>query len=94
MAQRLFDNVAIDAASGSWIKPDMAVMSVFVWGVFDGAVVKIQFSPDGETWFDDPTFELQFTAKAIKTQDVSVGVHIRATISSAGASTNLTVWIL
>jgi len=94
MAQRLFDNVAINATSGSWVKPDTDLLSVFVWGVFDSAVAKIQFSPDGVEWFDDPTFELQFTTKGIKTQAVSVGVHIRAVISNAGSATNLSVWIL
>jgi len=94
MAQKLFQGVAINATSGSWVKPDMDLLTVFAWGVFNGAQVKIEFSPDGEEWFEDPIGELTFDAKAIRTQRVSVGVHIRAVITSAGASTNLNLWVL
>ena len=92
MAQKLFTDVSINSNSGSFVKPDIDLMTVFAWGTFDGATVKIQFSPDGEEWFDDPIGELNFTSKALRTQRVTAGVHIRATISNAGGSNNLSVW--
>lgn len=94
MAQKLFDQVAVNSNSGSWIKPDMDLLTVYVWGTFNGATVKVQFSPDGTEWFDDPIGELVFTQKLIRTQKVSVGTHIRAVISDAGGSTNLSAWVL
>jgi len=94
MAQKLFDQVAVNADSGSWIKPDTGILTVFAWGTFDGATIKIQFSPDGVEWFDDPTGELIFTNKILRTQYVSVGVHIRAVLSNVGGSTNASLWLL
>lgn len=89
MAQAFMTNIAVNHETGSWIKPDTGIMTVFVWGTFGGATIKIQFSPDGEKWFDDPIGELNFTQETIRTQQVSVGIHIRAVLSNAGASTNL-----
>lgn len=93
MAQKLFTNISVDSNSGVWIKPDIDLFTVFVWGTFGGSTVTIQFSPDGDEWFSDPIGELIFTEKTIRTQYVSVGIHVRAVISDAGASTNLNVWV-
>ena len=94
MAQRLFSNAQTNITSGSFIKQDIDLMSVFAWGVFDGASISLQFSPDGVEWFDDPTAELVFTEKTIRTQRVTVGAHVRAVITGAGASTNVTLMVL
>jgi hypothetical protein len=94
MAQRLFTNVAIESTSGSFIKPDLAQMTAFAWGTFDGARIRLQFSPDGLTWFDDPTQEVVFTERTLRRVNVSVGVHVRAVLDRVGGSTNINFWVI
>lgn len=93
MATKLFQNVGVNSVSGPWIKPDTDLFTVFAWGNFGGAKIRIQFSPDGIEWFDDPTDELWFYEKSIRTQRVSVGIHVRAAITDVNVSTNVSLWI-
>jgi len=94
MASRLFTNAAIAANSGQYIKPDLAQVTVFAWGTFDGARLRLQFSPDGEVWFEDTTQEVTFTEKGLRRINVSVGVHVRGVLDKVGSSTNVNLWVL
>lgn len=84
----------MNSASGEAQLADAQVRTAFVWGTFNGATVTLQFSPDGgDTWFDDISGELTFTGKALHTFNASAGLWLRAVITGAGASTNLSCWV-
>lgn len=96
MAQTLFTNesgtVGALTASGSFLKADTAILTVFVWGTFDGARVRLQTSPDaGTTWFDDRTKEMEFTFRDARNFNVAPGVQLRAVLDQAGTSTSLSM---
>ncbi len=63
------------------------LQTVFCWGTFDSATVKVQLSPDGSEWFD--LDDLTFTAKSVMNFKTQAGVQYRATLSSAGGSTSV-----
>lgn len=70
---------------------DRALKTIFVWGTFDGASVKVEVSANGIDWVDatnDSGAVLTFTAKGVSNINVH-GAHIRFNVSSAGASTSL-----
>ena len=58
--------------------------SVYCWGVFDGATVTLRGSLDNVEWFDLATF----TAKGVTGLGVKAP-YKRATVSGAGANTNI-----
>lgn len=60
--------------------------SLFIFGTFNGCTVTIQDSMDGSTWFDIPSGA--FTAKA-RVNYQTHAKYVRATVSSAGASTSV-----
>lgn len=64
--------------------------TVFCWGTFGGATVKIQLSFDGAEWFD--VDDLTFTAKTVINAYLGKDVQVRGVISGGtGASINLGV---
>jgi hypothetical protein len=56
--------------------------SLFCYGQFDGAVVRVQGSPDGQAWFDLASF----TAKSCITLSLSL-TFLRAIVCGAGQHT-------
>lgn len=64
------------------------LQTIFVWGVFDGATVRLQGSPDGNEWFD----LANFNAKEV----LGIGLNVRflrASVTNAGATTNLNLLV-
>lgn len=65
---------------------------VYCDGTFDGATVTVEYGPteDGP-WFTAD--EVTFTAKGHSASVLTARSHVRATVSSAGASTSVSVWV-
>lgn len=67
---------------------------LIVWGTFDGATVKLQMTPDeGTTWIDVRDLGgvvISLTTNRVVPLSVSYNEKLRANISGAGASTDLT----
>lgn len=62
--------------------------TLFVWGTFASATVKLQLSPDGQTWFDHA--DRTFTAAGEANVFVSPGTRARGVITDgAGASIHM-----
>lgn len=62
---------------------------LFVYGTWDGATMKLQFSPDnGTTWFDYTSGS--FTANGFVSVTGGVGLIWRVNLSNDGATTSLT----
>lgn len=56
--------------------------TLFVWGVFDGATVKVEISPDGgTTWFDTG---VAIVVKGVQNIEFRAH-HIRGVVSGGGA---------
>ena len=83
----LFSERTTDGTSQAFTV-DSSRGAVAVSGTFDGATVALEASIDGGTTFISCT---EVTEAAIKAFQATRGTKIRATISSAGASTSLTV---
>lgn len=87
------------AATGSAVDWTGGPGSLFVYGTWNGATVKLQASPDGgTTWIDVPTdaansSPLSLTANGI-CNFVLGPCKLRAAISGAGGSTSLTARVL
>jgi len=57
--------------------------SVFVYGTFDGATVKLEVSPDeGVNWFDTG---LAITAQSVANVEIRAA-HVRGVVSGGGGS--------
>lgn len=67
------------------------VQTIYVWGVFDGASVQLQFSADGEEWFTPPN--ATWTSKTIANLSISA-YFIRAVVNDAGVDTNLNLQVI
>jgi hypothetical protein len=76
------------------LNPDSVQKTFFCWGSFADAVVYIEYSPDGIEWFRDKTEESRFTEKDLRTLKFAPGVHVRAAIVGATASTLLNLWMM
>jgi hypothetical protein len=84
---RIFDGETTNTTSAAM--PGQATRTVYCWGTFGGATVKVQISPDREEWFDVP--ELTFTEKGAVNASFQ-GSSLRGVISGGtGASINLEV---
>ncbi|MCP4992864.1 MAG: hypothetical protein GY934_03615 [Gammaproteobacteria bacterium] len=88
--QNLF---SAQTADGSEVSGSLGagLKTVFCWGTFDSATVKVQLSPDGSEWFD--LDDLTFTAKGVVNFMTQIGVQYRANLSSAGGSTSVNLGI-
>lgn len=81
------------AATGASVPVIAHAYNWYIWGVWNGATAKLQFSPDaGTTWIDfdsiDPlTANGGWNAGTIGS--ISAG-HVRVLITGAGGSTSLT----
>ena len=65
-------------------------MVLFVEGTFDGATAGLEIKhPTGGDWIADS--DLAFTSAAVKKISLPSGSLVRGYVSSAGASTSLTV---
>ena len=68
------------------------IFTVGAQGTWDGATLKLEFSFDGGTvWHEDSN--LTFTANGSSVSELSRNTLIRATLSSAGASTSVSMYI-
>ena len=90
----IFTNQTSNTTSSTF-PSDGTVRTVFCSGTFDGAIVKIQSSPDNSNWFDIDG--LTFNAPA-NTPDpvnfqIAAAVNLRATVTNAGASTSISLTI-
>ena len=65
-------------------------LTVYILGTFGGAKVNIQASPDNATWVNIPDAEV--TAEAMLNIDLAAN-KIRAFISSASGTTNISVFV-
>lgn len=83
----LFNNRTTDGTSQAFTV-DSPRGAVAISGTFDGATVALEASIDGGTTYISCT---SVTEAAIKAFQATSDTRIRATISSAGASTSLTV---
>ena len=85
---RLFDGETTNATTAAF-PGSGGTRTVYCWGTFGGATVKVQLSPDGQEWFDID--ELTFTAKGA-VNAVFVGSLLRGVISGgSSASINLEI---
>jgi hypothetical protein len=63
-------------------------------GTWDGATVTIKGSLDGGTTYTEPPESLgQFTSDTIEAFNFHAPGKIRATLSNAGATTDISAWI-
>lgn len=81
-------DLAVEAWTGGAINRELIPFNIQVSGVFDSATVTIEASLDGTNW---GTTGISFTAAAVKVLAIVPNCKIRATLSSAGASTDLVV---
>lgn len=72
--------------SGTSIENYSYLQSVYCWGTFDGATVTLEGSPDNSEWFTLTSFSV----KGVKGIGVNAR-YLRGTVSSAGASTSVTL---
>jgi hypothetical protein len=62
-----------------------------IYGTFDGATVTVKLSLDGGVTFTAPPQGIgEFTAETVEPLNLNAPGIIRATVSNAGASTDLT----
>lgn len=87
----LFENQTSNGNSSSYtFAIQTGLAQAIMYGTWDGATAKLQFQAnDGSTWIDYDS--VSCTADCSVAFRESISVPIRAVISSAGASTSLTV---
>jgi len=79
--------------SSDVINYDAMQRTFFCWGTFGEAIVYIEYSPDGVKWFRDKTEESTFLSEDLRTMRFAAGVHFRAAIVGATASTSINLWV-
>lgn len=85
---KIFDSETTNATSAA-ASTSNASLTVYCWGTFGGATVKLQVTPDGSEWFD--VDDLTFTSKGVVNLIYGPG-QVRGVISGgSGASINLEV---
>jgi hypothetical protein len=62
-------------------------LTVYVWGTFGGATVKVQVSPDGANWFDLSNYS--FSAIGCENIDAATAFY-RLYVTGASGATSLT----
>lgn len=71
---------------------DRQIFTITCQGTWDGATVNVEHSIDGgTTWIADS--ELAFTENASKVSELSRNARVRGTMSSAGASSSVKVYL-
>ena len=81
---KLLDGAAADGSSDAAGPLNGGTYTVFAYGTFGGATVKVQVSPDGVTFFD--LTDLTFTANGCSNVTLAAGSYIRANLSSVGTT--------
>ena len=90
--EKLYTNqTANDSTKGNVIIATGRELTVQAWGTWDGATVGVYLSVDGVTGV--LLSELTFTSDSFKGIQVPAGNRVWAELSSAGASTDVSVWI-
>tara|TARA_R100001086_G_scaffold248981_2_gene187264 strand:+ start:61 stop:369 length:309 start_codon:yes stop_codon:yes gene_type:complete len=88
---KVLTNVSTDSSSSTY-NWDVGEGQFVVSGTFDSATVKLQMSPDsGTTWIDVGTAST-FTVDGAASFSLN-SCKVRANVSSAGASTDVSAWI-
>jgi hypothetical protein len=65
-----------------------APVTLYALGVFGGATIKVQASPDGQNWVEVPS--LSITAPTVINLDVSASM-LRAVVSGASGTTSVSL---
>jgi len=65
-----------------------SVGTLYVWGTFDGATVKIQASPNGVDWLD--ITGVSYTSETVENLEI-VANSIRAVVTGGGGSVSVNV---
>lgn len=65
---------------------------VYCSGTFDGATVTVEYGPTADGPWDTEA-DLTFTAAGRISTNWTARTHVRATVSAAGASTDVSVWV-
>lgn len=79
--------------SNETINQDAMQRTFFCWGIFAEARVEIEYSPDGVEWFRDKNGESTFRENDLRTLRFAAGVHYRAALVGATATTLLNLWV-
>ena len=67
-------------------------LTVYATGTFDGATVQLDHSPSADgPWVSES--DVAFDSAGSKSTPMSRHAWVRGTVSSAGASTSVTLWI-
>lgn len=91
MATKLFTAETDNAVTSDAVDVVHVTGTLYAFGTFDSATVKLQASPDkGTTWLD--VTDASFTAAGMLRLDFAAS-QIRANISGGGADT-ISFWIL
>ena len=86
----IFKSETANVAGSGTVKAYKARHTMFAWGTFGGATVKVQLSPNGVDWFDDAN--LTMTTAGFNTFEVAPDTRMRGVISGGtAANLNLTV---
>ena len=65
------------------------VKTLYVYGTFDGATVKLQISPDNSNWFDVPDADTITVQSVMNIQ--SRGIAYRGVVSGGSGSESITM---
>lgn len=85
----LLANLTANGSSTPRLVPRDAI--IYCDGTFDGATVTVEYGPSSTgPWYTSD--DITFTAKGHKGSTLTGRSYMRATVSSAGASTDVSVW--
>jgi len=84
---KLLDNATANGSGFELVSPLKEESTLLLSGVWNGATVALELSIDGTDWVT-PT-DGTFTADTASTLLLGQGLHVRMTVSAAGASTDL-----
>ncbi len=91
MTTQLFATKTVAFSSGSFESEGRRFATLLAKGTWDGALVKVEASPDdGTTWI---TTTVQLTTDGVANFIAGKGVLYRVSISNPGASTSLSAWV-
>jgi len=89
MSYRVFNGETTNTTSPT-VRSFKSRHTIFCWGTFGSATVKVQLSAEGTEWFDEAA--ITFTAKGYASIELATDTKMRAVISGGtGASLHLAI---